>query len=89
MRQTTTADTSILLCGLYYVVWTILLPRLGGYQIRQTVLVLEDGSVSHKLVNVPNGEVDAWDAKHDLSGRSVDSAGTSVDGAEFVDIEKA
>ncbi|ORY26026.1 amino acid permease-domain-containing protein [Naematelia encephala] len=62
----------IVLCGLYYVLWAKLLPKWGGYQLRQTVITLDDGTVSNFLAKIKNEDLEAWDAKHDLSGRSVD-----------------
>ncbi|KAL1983485.1 hypothetical protein VTN96DRAFT_10306 [Rasamsonia emersonii] len=56
------------ICGIYYVVWIYLLPKWYNYQIRQEVLVLEDGSNTHRLVKVPNEEVAAWDEEHDVEG---------------------
>lgn len=79
----------IALCGLYYVFWTILLPKWGKYKIRHTVLILEDGSVGHKLVKVPLAEVEAWDAKHDPTGRSIDESGeSSIDRHGSLDVEE-
>ncbi|OCF60250.1 high-affinity methionine permease [Kwoniella mangroviensis CBS 10435] len=61
----------VFLCALYFVLWSKLFPKLGGYQLRQVVVSLPDGSLSHQLIKVRNDEVDEWDAKHDLSGRSL------------------
>ncbi|KAF4151528.1 hypothetical protein CNMCM6936_009422 [Aspergillus lentulus] len=57
------------LCGVYYYVYIKVLPRLGGYAFRQTVLQMEDGATAHKLVKVPNEQLTAWDAEHDATGR--------------------
>ncbi|WVR04209.1 hypothetical protein IAU60_001209 [Kwoniella sp. DSM 27419] len=62
---------SVFLCALYFVLWAKWLPKLGGYQLRQTVVTLPDGALTHKMIRVKNEEVDAWDAKHDPSGRSL------------------
>lgn len=64
----------ILIAFLYYVLWIKVLPKLGNYSIRKVVLDLDDGSVAHKLVRVPNADVEAWDAKHDPAGHSVTSS---------------
>ncbi|WWC67390.1 uncharacterized protein I206_101298 [Kwoniella pini CBS 10737] len=61
----------VFLCALYFLLWSKIFPKLGGYQLRQVVFTLPDGSVSHKLIKVINEEVDEWDAKHDPSGRSL------------------
>ncbi|OJD31604.1 high-affinity methionine permease [Diplodia corticola] len=59
----------ILACGVYYWVWIYLLPRLGGYEMRQRVVQLPDGAVTHELVRVVKGEELArWDAEHDALG---------------------
>jgi hypothetical protein len=41
---------TILACGLYYCVWIVLLPRLGGYDIVEEVEEYEDGARNTKLV---------------------------------------
>ena len=38
------------LCGLYYYVWIILLPRLGGYEIVEEIEELDGGARLRKLV---------------------------------------
>lgn len=48
-----------------------MLPKLGHYHIKQEVLDLGDGSSSHKLVKVPDAQVEVWDAEHDAAGRLV------------------
>ncbi|KAF2731965.1 amino acid transporter [Polyplosphaeria fusca] len=53
----------------YYYVWIKLLPRLKKYQIRTETLVSdEDGSVTHRLLKVPNADVEEWDRTHDDAG---------------------
>ncbi|KAL1413321.1 hypothetical protein Q8F55_001080 [Vanrija albida] len=76
------------LCGIYYVVWTILLPKWRHYQLRQIVAILDDGSVQHKLIKVPNDKIEEWDAKHDLSGRSITSSDEG-DNVEYIHETKA
>ncbi|KAF1986069.1 high affinity methionine permease [Aulographum hederae CBS 113979] len=61
----------LVVCAIYYWVWIDFLPKFGKYQIRQTILELDGGAVSHKLVKVSNADIDAWDADHDSSGREV------------------
>ncbi|KAG9229484.1 LAT family L-amino acid transporter [Amylocarpus encephaloides] len=68
----------LVLCGLYYCVWVYCLPRLGNYVIRQEVLILDNGVTSHSLIKVPNSELEAWDAKHDALGRSVNSSSADL-----------
>ncbi|KAH8699188.1 amino acid permease-domain-containing protein [Talaromyces proteolyticus] len=58
----------LVLSGIYYYVWVILLPKWKGYELRQTVLEFENGSISHKLVKVPNEELARWDEEHDAIG---------------------
>lgn len=55
--------------GLYYFAWIHWLPKLGGYKIRTETLVLDqDGSVTHRLKKVPNAEIAEWDRAHDDAG---------------------
>lgn len=62
---------SIIICALYYITWVYVLPKVGGYQLRQEVIVLEGGAQTHSLIKVPVGELAAWDATHDATGRSL------------------
>ena len=68
-----TADelSSLIGCGVYYVLWINVIPRFRGYRIRQEVLVLDNGAQSHKLIKVPEAELAAWDAGHDHVGRTL------------------
>ncbi|KAK0707894.1 amino acid permease-domain-containing protein [Lasiosphaeris hirsuta] len=66
-------------CGAYYYLWISVIPRLRGYRIRQEVLTLDDGASSHRLIKVPVGELEAWDATHDAVGRTAHSATGSGD----------
>ena len=61
--------TSLVLCGIYYYVWTSVLPKWRGYEIRQELLVLDNGATTHKLVNIPLADLAEWDAKHDVTGK--------------------
>ncbi|KAH7145905.1 high affinity methionine permease [Dactylonectria estremocensis] len=56
-------------CGIYHWIWTVGIPKLRGYQIRQEILEFEDGAQSQHLVKVPIAELEAWDSSHDHSGR--------------------
>jgi amino acid transporter len=62
----------VLIMVVYYWAWTRWLPKLGHYKLRANVLEHEDGSVGTRFVKVPEDEVEAWDAKHDPAGRSLD-----------------
>nr|XP_019008023.1 uncharacterized protein I206_07191 [Kwoniella pini CBS 10737]OCF46804.1 hypothetical protein I206_07191 [Kwoniella pini CBS 10737] len=68
---TLTGLAILAVCGIYYVIWIYVLPKLGGYQIRQTVLEFDRGAVSHKLVKVKNEDVVEWDSTHDPAGRAL------------------
>jgi hypothetical protein len=46
------------------------------------VITLDDGAKSHKLVKVPNSEVEEWDKRHDHAGRVITEAVDPVDGAQ-------
>ncbi|KAB5517455.1 amino acid permease-domain-containing protein [Coniochaeta sp. 2T2.1] len=66
----------IIACGLYYTVWKYVLPRFGGYRLRQEVLVLDNGAQSHQILKVPIEEVAQWDATHDAVGRPLRDYGS-------------
>lgn len=73
---------SIVGCGVYYAVWKYVLPRFGGYRLRQEVLELEGGAQSHQIVKVPIDDVASWDATHDAVGRPLREYGSdSKDGS--------
>ncbi|KAI3394492.1 hypothetical protein diail_2626 [Diaporthe ilicicola] len=80
----------LIVCGLYYVAWMFILPRLGKYEIRPEILEDVDsrGAATHRLVRVPYSQVAEWDANHDeagnLRGRHVD-VHISHDSAEKID----
>ena len=74
----TNLKSSLILCGVYYAFWIYVLPKHGKYQIRQEVLVLENGATTHKLLKVPNSEIEEWDAKHDVVGKQV-ATGTNFE----------
>ncbi|CZT12731.1 related to methionine transport protein, high affinity [Rhynchosporium agropyri] len=72
-------------CAVYYWLWIHVLPKRGKYAIRQTVLVLDSGAQTHKLVKVPLSELEEWDSKHDVVGKQVAGSGSSYepkDGSE-------
>lgn len=60
---------SIAACGAYYWIYIKLLPTIGGYEFRQTILKMDGGEVAHKLVKIPKEQVASWDAEHDAAGR--------------------
>ncbi|KAJ5901476.1 amino acid transporter [Penicillium taxi] len=64
----------LVVCGIYYVFWIVLIPKWKGYVYRQTIEKHEDGSVNHKLVKVQNANVEVWDQEHDAAGRPVHRA---------------
>jgi len=47
------------------------IPRLRGYRIRQKVVLLDNGAVTHEPIRVPVAELDAWDATHDAVGHVI------------------
>jgi len=53
------------------VLWIYVLPRFGGYHIRQEVISLPFGANTHRLVKVKNSEVAAWDKVHDIKGNLI------------------
>ena len=73
---------------MYYIVWMYVLPHFGKYAVRQEIVVLDDqGTNSHILVKVPLGEVDAWDAAHDPTGRPIGDSENEVQQAVKGDYE--
>lgn len=64
-------QSRLIACALYYWVWIHFLPYLRGYTIREEVVTLDDGSRSHQLIKVPNGELAEWDEHHDHAGRVI------------------
>lgn len=48
-----------------------MLPKLRHYQIRQEVVELDGGAVTNTLVRIPDAEIEAWDASHDVTGRAL------------------
>ncbi|XRM40976.1 hypothetical protein ABZX51_004278 [Aspergillus tubingensis] len=56
-------------CGVYYYLWIKILPRVGGYELRQTVINVGGDATAHKLVRVPKAQVEEWDRVHDALGR--------------------
>lgn len=41
---------------LYWLVWTVILPRLGGYRLEEKQDVLDDGTTITVLARVPKAE---------------------------------
>lgn len=60
---------SLIVCGLYYLVWAKLLPKWKGYSLRQEVIDLGQGAEAHRIAKVPNAQIADWDANHDAVGR--------------------
>lgn len=69
---------SIGLCGVYYLAWAKWLPKVQGHHLRQIIITLPDGAVSHEIVKVKNADIEVWDAKHDPSGRCLNDLGSRV-----------
>ncbi|EMD94511.1 hypothetical protein COCC4DRAFT_43720 [Bipolaris maydis ATCC 48331] len=67
----------LIICGLYYYVWIIWLPKLRGYKVRQEVLDLGDGAQTHVLVKIPYDQISEWDALHDPYGRKISQSDLS------------
>ena len=62
----------IIVCALYYYFWMTLLPRWGGYKIRSQVINVDDnGANTHRLLRVPNAQLEEFDANHDELGREL------------------
>lgn len=69
-------NSSLVACAIYYSVWKYVLPRFGGYRLRQEVLVLDNGAQSHQIIKIPIGELAQWDATHDVVGRPLEDYGS-------------
>ncbi|KAF5850016.1 hypothetical protein GGP41_005457 [Bipolaris sorokiniana] len=67
----------LLICGLYYYIWIIWLPKFRGYKVRQEVLDLGDGAQTHVLVKIPYNQISEWDALHDPYGRKISQSDLS------------
>jgi amino acid transporter len=64
---------------LYYYVWIKLIPKLRNQSIRTETLVSDrDGSVTHRLRGVPNGELEEWDRTHDTAGNVLVAEATGM-----------
>jgi hypothetical protein len=50
------------------VLWIFVLPRFGGYAIRQVVDKLDDGAQTLRVVKIPNAELEEWDRTRDEQG---------------------
>jgi hypothetical protein len=59
---------SLAVCGICYVLWIQVLPRVRGYTIRQTTEKFDGGAQANKLVRVPNDQLAEWDATYDEHG---------------------
>ena len=68
---------SLVVCGLYYVGWIYVLPKVRGYRIRQGVITLDSGAKTHKLFKVPVAELAAWDESHDALGNELNDTTSS------------
>lgn len=68
---------SLVVCGLYYLGWIYIIPRVRGYRIRQGIITLDNGAKTHNLIKVPVSELDSWDTTHDALGHRIDDAGSS------------
>ncbi|BEJ14494.1 hypothetical protein CspHIS471_0402610 [Cutaneotrichosporon sp. HIS471] len=62
----------VIIMIVYYWAWMYWLPNLGHYKLRAKIDEHEDGSVGTRLIKIPDSEVEAWDARHDPAGRSLD-----------------
>ncbi|KAK9234557.1 amino acid permease-domain-containing protein [Lipomyces kononenkoae] len=66
------------ICILYYVLWSKVLPRVGGYQQRYFSYRLANGELGRTVIKVPNSELAEWDETHkpediaDLGEESID-----------------
>lgn len=73
----------VLACGVYYLIWVKILPRWGGYSLRQEVLQFDGGAQTHHLVKVPREQVAQWDLRHDVVGRPIHSTESAQDSPDL------
>ncbi|KAE8449884.1 hypothetical protein EG329_007361 [Mollisiaceae sp. DMI_Dod_QoI] len=59
----------LIACGAYYYIWSKLIPKWKGYQLRQELVDLGGGAEAHRISKVPVDELEEWDANHDAVGR--------------------
>lgn len=75
----------IFICALYYYFWMTLLPRWGGYTIRSQVINVDDnGANTHRLLRVPNAQLEEFDASHDELGRELTKGRSGSGGGVLV-----
>lgn len=72
----------LILCGLYWVTWTKLLPRWGGYRLRYELVRLENGAEGHYLRKIPVEQLAEYDRTHDAHGVAIGSDRESGSGDE-------
>ena len=77
---------SIAICGIYYVAWMYVLPRLQSYRIRPEILSLGGSAATHRLVKVPAEEIGIWDSTHDASGGIVADRSEKKEGTENLNV---
>ena len=59
----------LVFCAFYYFIWCKAMPKIGGYELRQSILELDNGATANKLVRVLKADLEKWDAEHDVGGR--------------------
>ncbi|KAK5743835.1 hypothetical protein LTR17_002457 [Elasticomyces elasticus] len=73
----------LILCGIWYALWIKVLPIWGKYRMRYELVQLGNGAETHRLVKVPLGQLESWDARHDVTGAGLHDSGSS-DGEEKI-----
>ncbi|KAG5790009.1 hypothetical protein H9Q69_010931 [Fusarium xylarioides] len=74
----------LIACGVYYYFWAFLLPKWKGYRLRSETVILDNGVQSHEIRKVPIGELDEWEATHDVTGRLRQTTVLQSEGPEKV-----
>ncbi|KAK9364604.1 amino acid permease-domain-containing protein [Lipomyces kononenkoae] len=54
----------ISICILYYILWSTVLPKIGGYELRYFNYSLTNGELGRTVVKIPNSELADWDDTH-------------------------
>ncbi|KAK3669945.1 hypothetical protein LTR78_010196 [Recurvomyces mirabilis] len=69
----------LILCGIYYLIYIEVLPRIGRYRMRYELVTLGSGAEAHTPVKVPLNELDEWDGRHDATGANLRDFGSETE----------
>ena len=78
----------LILCGIYYLMYIEVLPRIGRYRMRYKLVTLGSGAQAHTLVKVPLNKLDEWDRRHNATGADLRESGSETEETAEEAIEK-